>query len=223
MRMLLTDGRVIENCEELISDFYEKDAHGLYDRLEVPQNNELDLVSLASLAFFERQNPELAHWRALENRRLVIGKKLAVIPTTVAITDKNIPWNELTELFGEFLAVDGFSCARVTKILHKKRPRLIPILDRARVIDKYYQAVVEEIIERMHSISGESLSSLRQDILNFSLTATALVARIRDDILVNKKVLNKIKDKLDKEGLSLSLVRIFDIILWENAGRQNSE
>jgi len=220
MRICLTNGCEIENCEELVSEFYEKDAHGLYDRLEVPHNNELDLVSLASLAFFERQNPELAHWRTLEKMKPIIEEKLGAIPPSVSITDSEIPWNELTDLFGKFLAVDGFACARVSKILHKKRPHLIPILDRARVINAYYKPIVEQTIEEMHSKTDLPLAFLKQYALNLPIVMTALVKAIRTDILANRSVLEQIQGRLTKEGVLLSLVRIFDIILWEYAGRE---
>jgi len=222
MRISLSGGKEIVDAELLVRKFYKEDAHELYDRLEVPQDNKLDLICLASLTFFEVQNPKLASWRELWSKKKDIEDKLQHIPASLSIFDESIPWEALSELLDVFLSVKGFRCPRVSKILHKKRPSLIPILDEERIIKTYYQPVVEEVIARIHTEStsrgkGIPLSGLRQVALKLPYVMIELIRAVRNDILLNRKALEDFQREVSSEGLPLTTLRIFDIILWEYA------
>lgn len=217
VKIVLSSGMEIVDAEQLVKKFYAKDAHELYDKLEVPQDNKLDLVCLASLAFFEVQNPELASWRSLWSKKLDIEARLQKIPPSLSIVDEDIPWEALSELFNAFLSVEGFRCPRVSKILHKKRPALVPILDGKRVIKTYYQPVVEGCVNEIHTNTKIARFALKQEALKYASVMTALVKAVRNDILLNRGVLENIQRPISFEGLSLTLPRIFDIILWEHA------
>ena len=69
MRLLLSDGTQIPDPQDLMVNYYERDAHELYDSLAVPQDNKLDLAALSSLAFFEVFNPRLEQWRHIWDLR----------------------------------------------------------------------------------------------------------------------------------------------------------
>lgn len=217
MKIVLSTAIEIENAGQLVKKFYVEDAHELYDKLEVPQDNRLDVVCLASLAFFEVQNPQLSSWRSIWAKREDIENRLREIAPSLAITDQDIPWGALDNLFAEFLSVEGFRCPRVSKILHKKRPALIPILDEKRIIRTYYSSVVERCIDEIRTRTQIPRSYLRQEALKFSYVMTQLVRVIRNDILPNQGVLKDIQRQMTVEGLCLTLPRIFDIILWEYA------
>jgi len=71
----------------------------------------------------------------------VINAALALIPSraTLAAADDMVPWRALTELMGAVDGIPEVGLPRATKVLHKKRPALIPILDS--VLEKYLRAV----------------------------------------------------------------------------------
>jgi len=56
-------------------------------------------------------------------------KALGQIPPDASLLDDNIPWESITELFDQFCSIKFVKIAVATKILHKKRPALIPMID----------------------------------------------------------------------------------------------
>jgi len=137
MYLLLADGTRISNPSGLITNYYERDAHELYDSFEVLQDNKLDLAALSSLAFFEVFNPRLEQWRQLWNLRYEIEAMLSKIPPNLELISEEVPWLAIVDIFDFFFhKVGGFGFARTSKVLHKKRPHLIPILDTL-VIEHY--------------------------------------------------------------------------------------
>jgi hypothetical protein len=55
------------------------------------------------------------------------------------------------------------------------------------------------------------------DALRSEDFAVSLVEAIRQDLLLNLEVLQEIQSELNP-FLELSLVRLFDLVLWQNAG-----
>jgi len=97
----------------------------------------------------------------------------------------------------------GRGVAVATKMLHLKRPRLFPILDRF---------VVEMLGGR---ISDDTPPSIRAQ------EATRLVIHLRGQGRDNIHALKEIQAQLSAQGFERSLVRILDAILWPShpAGR----
>ena len=97
----------------------------------------------------------------------------------------------------------GRGVAVATKMLHLKRPRLFPILDRF---------VVEILGGR---IPDDALPNIRAQ------EATRLVVHLRRQGRDNVHALKEIQAQLSKQGFERSLVRILDAILWPShpAGR----
>lgn len=207
----------IGNPLELIMRYYRENAHDLYDNLEVPQDNQLDLACLSSLAFFETHSPRMEHWRELWLRKSEIESQLNKIPADLPLSGPNIPWKDLKSLFATLLDCSGFSIPRASKILHKKRPHLIPILDRERVILVYYKSVVEQGVRIAMEESMKQGHNLPPNILKLPHVMLELVKSVREDLLNNLDALQRIKNELGSTGNRLSLVRIYDIILWESA------
>jgi hypothetical protein len=86
--------------------------------------------------------------------------------------------------------------AVATKLLHLKRPRLFPMLDR----------FVAEML-------GAGLTNDPKDEQRLD-TAVRLTQAIRFEGRRNLDALCKIRDALAAEGTQRSLVRLFDAILW---------
>ncbi len=131
-------------------------------------------------------------------RQSRIEKKLAEVPSSITILDKteNIPWMSISELFDAF-RVPYVTTARYTKILHKKRPNLIPILDR-------------------HVRDGYLLPTIaRGTMAGFSDAekATYLVREMKKDVAKNGEALYWLHEWQGKP-FPISILRILDILIW---------
>lgn len=77
-----------------------------------------------------------------------------------------------------------------TKMLHLKRPRLVPVLD---------SLVVEQLGAAMPSTPAR---------------AVALIGHVREVAQQNRETLDRIIDYLGAQGVDRSAVRILDALLW---------
>ena len=203
----LVDFHSILNCEEKVVIFclgdpardIERDySYELYDRIPMPQDNELSvhdiwLANNVGAGIEARQF--LAIWAAQPR----INRALSQISINVALTDdwveKNDGWAKLHRLF-EATDVAGTAYARISKILHKKRPRLIPLIDG--------QAVL-----RHRFGEGE-----RPDVATHMVEITQ---KIRQDLLANLESMQRIQLSLWQQyGIQLTLLRIMDILYWQD-------
>ena len=115
---------------------------------------------------------------------------------TILNDDEHIPWKSITDLFEAF-RVPYVTIARYTKMLHKMRPNLIPILD-SRVRNDYF----------LPTIPKETFS-WRSD----AEQATCLVKEVKRDISRNRNSLLALHE-WDGKPFPISTVRIFDILVW---------
>ncbi len=90
----------------------------------------------------------------------------------------------------------GIGLASATKVLHLKRPYLVPILDR--------------FVAEMMGVNLPDNPSVTQRVA----IGQRLAAAIRREGRRNIQVLRRIQEELASEGIERTLVRIFDGILW---------
>jgi hypothetical protein len=90
----------------------------------------------------------------------------------------------------------GRGMAVATKLLHLKRPRLFPMLDR--------------LVAEMLGLGQAADPRVEQRVE----TAVRLTTTIRSEGRRNLEALSSIRDTLSAEGTHLSLVRLLDAILW---------
>lgn len=221
-KVTLASGIEIHNAVELIKKFYAQDGHILYDLLPVAEDNRLDPACLIAPAFFLSFNIRFDEWRDLWGKREPLEESLQRIPFELSLSEENLPWAPIQEFFERILEQKGFPLSRISKILHKKRPHLIPILDE-RIIKRHYYHVFEGWLGAInfglarHGMPLKSSPRAFNDALNSAYFAIDLIKAIRKDILANLDLLEKIQLELGPY-LNLSFVRIFDLILWEHAG-----
>jgi len=202
----LVDFHSILNCEEKVITFclsdpakgIERDySYELYDRAPMPQDNELSIHDIW-LANNIGAGIEPRHFLAIWAARPRIGRALGQVPANIALTDdwaEDDGWARLRDLF-EATNLKGVAYARISKILHKKRPRLIPLTDGEAVVKHRF---------------GESE---RSDV---AAHMVEIAQRIRQDLIANLQPMQRIQQKLwQQHGIELSLVRIMDILYWED-------
>jgi len=167
----------------------------LYDDAPVEQDNALGCLEMfvcRLLGITGIGAPPLA---LLDNVNLPqINDGLAGVPNNVTLyqpgADKEPLWEALTDLLSVMLAVPGVGPAIATKIIHKKRERLIPIVD-----------------NRLYQIYFPGNGGTPGELL------VQVVQAIRQDIIANLPALQAIQAAFPQLD-GLTIIRIFDIIVW---------
>ncbi len=131
-----------------------------------------------------------------------INSCLSKIPYNTKISDdfEKIPWGKIGELIQAF-DTKYLSLARKTKILHKKLPNVIPILDSILEID-YCKAII-----------------IDQKWTSESDWAIKCISELKKDIDANKDELTKIQQIISTKYeymYDVSLLRLLDILIWSH-------
>ena len=187
---------VIKDCQKKLAEFCKKDAsYRRYDLEKVEENNELtrEDIQLGN-RMVARMGPLII--QSVVGRTKMINSALKRIVPGTSISDKSVPWSAIEQLFSATLGSE-IGPARATKILHKKRPALIPILDS--VVLSYCKAACSDDLRR----EGEASKM------------TAYIKVIKIDVDNNLDVLENI---IQVTALKLTPVRAFDILLWGYSG-----
>ena len=189
--LVLQNGTTISDCLQKVEAFCERDAsYRSYDLpTEVRRDNKL---TEGDIRFANRMVARMGQLviDSLLSRASAISTALSSIEPAASLADVHIPWLALEQLFTATLGPE-VGPARATKILHKKRPALIPILDS--VVARYCQAIC----------SGKPTGQTGAAMM------VSYMRAIKADVDRNRSVLEAI-------GLAtgLSIVRVFDILLW---------
>ena len=130
----------------------------------------------------------------------VIRKSLSVIPNwdITAISDNE--WIEvkgdLRLLFGAFLAIDHVGLAKAGKIIHIKRPKLVPILD----------SYVVNLLTGLNPANVYPKTSL----LSLGMHALEIA---RNDIIRNREFYHE-NAELNGQRIPIGGARAYDILCW---------
>lgn len=170
-----------------------------------------DLAPVALDATLTRGDIEVANWLnarmspievdAILERAPVVGAALAQIPPSATLTaaDEEIPWVALAELIAALEGVPKVGLPRATKVLHKKRPALIPILD----------GVIEKYLRRVDQISRKG---------GFAVYAPALIRSYKRELDAALPTLRAVRLELRARDIELSECRLLDLLLWGYSG-----
>ena len=144
--------------------------------------------------------------RASELRRIHRGvaercdRLLAAIPQDADILEWDI--QVVAEIVHEAAQVDGVAIAVATKILHRKRPHLIPMLDS--VLVKHYLQLPQERELPLRLYDKGGMGEVAADLLEAT----------RVDVTEARVELDALRDELASEGFRVTRVRILDALLW---------
>jgi hypothetical protein len=171
-----------------------------YDLAEVSRDNSLSErdVRVAN-RIIARMGPDAVG--AILSRAEAASAALAKIPPGASLVDQNadIPWQQLEALCGAFENLPGVGLPRLTKVLHKKRPALVPILDS--VVGRYLVAVGGPIAGALGE-RGTALTRVYKEELDFCFP-----------------VLDCVREALLADGVDLTECRLLDIYLWAYSGQ----
>ena len=177
------------------------ETDGTYENYDVVTVDAADLteadIRVANRIIARMGPTEVA---AVLTRRDQVKAALADIPASATLADEEqaVPWDALGWLFASLEGLPGIGMARATKILHKKRPALIPILDE--VVARYLVTVEGPAGGRVAQ-RGLTLTRAYHRELHQSLPAIACV-----------------RSELARRGIWLTECRLLDIYLWAYSG-----
>jgi len=194
--IVLQGGIEIKDCQNKLTEFCEKDAsYRGYDLQKVQEDNEL---TMEDIKLANRMGARMGSLviQSVVGRAKTINSALEHIAPGTSISDKSVPWLAIKQLFSATLGPE-IGPARVTKILHKKRPALIPILDS--VVLSYCKAIYTD------ELQGDDEAP----------KMTSYVKVYKVDVDTNIDVLENI---IKVTALKLTLVRALDILLWGYSG-----
>lgn len=197
IEITLANGKSIDDCLEKVLVFCRDDAsYQSYDLLDIAQDNSLNDLDILAANNIRAQMDGRA-FLSLKRNRAKIEAALKSLPVDVALDD---PWLDEQSMWkaieNAYLACwdEHVRQARITKVLHKKRPQLIPLIDSVVVIGRYYEGYPGP------KVGVPGMMGVSQ--------------RIRQDMMRNAGPLRELQKALEEREINLTRVRVFDILLW---------
>ncbi len=186
------EGRIREYCSIEIYQGYD-DCHSINNKITQEDIEAADKI-YALIRLYGRGLPEKIVnsseiSSALHN---VKNQNLGKIPDSEWQRTKT----RLRELLKSFLKFKGVGLARATKILHLKRPKLVPILD------SYF-------MNFLMGVDNDQVSKSKS--LQDGIKAVEIA---RKDLRENKKEFKKLQKELSDLPIPLTRVRLYDILCW---------
>lgn len=196
--IILRNGKSIIDPVAAAFAFIEKDgSYEKYDEPFVPQDN----VLTRSDVLISRKIIARTGDRVIEDvlkKAGPINAALSGVPISANLADNDPPWDALAKLYSTLVTIPNIRISRATKILHKKRPCLIPILD-------------NEVAKYLRSLEP----SLTTDRIAEGL---ALTQSYKKELDQNLEALKCVRGELRKRGFALTEVRLLDILIWAHSG-----
>jgi Family of unknown function (DUF6308) len=193
----LRNGVVIEHPLEALLEFVERDgSYQTYDLALVARDQQLILEDVRVANKIVARMPPRVIANILQ-RAQPINAALAALPAGASLMqpEAEIPWTALESLFAAMDGIEEVGLPRATKVLHKKRPALIPILD-------------EVVVRYLRAVDG-----LRRD-RDYAADAIALVRSYKNELDANAPIYRAAAQALRDDGFELTECRILDILVW---------
>ena len=178
--LTLQTGATVEDAGQAVKGVYEgQPALAAYDLKGVAADDSIRSPEIEAAA------PLIAGFGApivdfLARRDLEINHALSQIPARASLTDSSetIPWSAVKDLVAASVG-PGMGLSRATKILHKKRPALIPVIDEP--IVRYVMRVEPNLPAEPADSTVRIMQILKED-LDRNLDALARASEDVDDV-----------------------------------------
>lgn len=199
--LILRNGTRVENVLATALEFVQQDSsYRNYDLAEVKQDSVLTEADIrVANAMIARMSPRVV--AGIYARAPVIDAALAQIPVSASLVAPadGVPWQALEELMRAMQGIPEVKLARQTKVLHKKRPALIPILD----------SVLETYLRRVDGLrrSGDPAHD-----------AIELIRSYKQELDATLPALQGLRQELRRRGIDLTECRLLDLFLWGYSG-----
>ena len=182
----------IAGCREKVKRFVDEGWTEVYDKAPMTNPGRLSQHDLLVAAAIGAGSPSQSQMLQMWRRKEEVDRALAAIPKDADLLSDRVPWQELEALFAAFLKSKGYGISRTSKVLHKKLPGLVPLMDNEVVIGRYFK----EFEGCVGSKDAEE--------------AIGLIRAIRTEVLREKATVSRLREEVAPD---LSLLRIWDILL----------
>ncbi len=198
---VLVSGLSIERAEERLSAFCAEE-YAYYDAVASIEPDQIDpmdvLVTVAVNSFVNSADRVRSVHRGLSQACDLI---LQEIPEDADLAAPDVDLEVVEQLLSAACRVKWVLVPVATKVLHRKRRRLIPMLDS--VLIEYYRA------------TGVDVSSAALEDGNRAGTAAMpILAAFRTDLVAAMPDLIDLQGTLASQGFHLSTLRILEVLLW---------
>lgn len=176
-----------------------------------------------------------APWAAVLTRRHEVRNALGQVPVSASLAEPadRVTWDALRRLYASLDHLPGVGLARATKILHKKRPALVPILDE--VVVRYLRpgggptscqgtwgARPSREPPRLWTGNPDRALPIAGGTPNVGLPRGAqaldLTRTYHFELQAVLPVLSCVRRALGRRGYDLTECRLLDIYLWAYSG-----
>ncbi len=186
-------GRLVAFCAEEY-DYYDAIPSGDPDHIDA-----LDVLATVSMnSFVNTADRVRSVHRGLA---AACDPILATIPEDADLLDPEVDLDALERLLDAACQVRWVLVPVATKVLHRKRRRLIPMLDG--VVNRHYIAA-----------TGQPLGAALEDGRRAAGAAKVILEAFRADLRVVEGPLRDVQPELAGAGYPLSLVRILELLVW---------
>jgi len=170
----------------------------LYDGVSVPSDPEISLLDILLSIMMNSRLDTADKVRSIWKGKAGVEWMLARIPPDLALTDETIPWDHLSELFAAFCAIKWAGPGVATKILHKKRSALIPILDSV-------------VLANLHPFLPPPFLQRRQPDPVYMVEKLKL---FRELLFCHEDRICELRECCAGERYPISPIRALEILLW---------
>ena len=169
-QLALPSGLMVEDVQTKLDGLFSR-WYDLYDAVPVPRDSILRPEEIALCIMMNSRtsgNTGLAVWE----HREAIGSALQLIPPDADLAATDVPWQGIQALFDPFQFIPRAKLGVATKILHKKRPALIPMLDTLLV--GHYHRLLTTRTKTLGGYGANLMKLFREDLLAVLPEVTAL-------------------------------------------------
>jgi len=200
----LRDDIEIPNPEERVREYCEIEVYRGYDDQHSPDN----VITLKDIKAANSLYAMIDRYNSNESSRILTSSTIPLLLEKVRNEDlskmSDVEWIEekrnICLLLKELLSIQGIGLAKAFKILHLKRPKLLPILDS--YVIKF--------------LTGTDLTTMSEKsrLLEVGLNALEISRNI---LLKNHDAFSRLRQQLIDLPIPLTTVRLFDILCWTTA------
>lgn len=200
MKICLNNGTVLDNPEERIREYCDIEIYQGYDDF----HNVTDEISWEDIRAADRLYANIMRFWSSAAEGMVESLKIPVVLRKIENIDlgdiRDSQWpdtkSRLRELLQTFLSIRGVGLAVATKVLHLKRPKLIPILD------SYVMRFLSDV---------DTSQIPKTALLEYAIQAFEISRR---DLARNRQNFDVLQNNLRDLPIPLEKVRMYDILCW---------
>ena len=180
-----------------------KEEYAYYDALPAGDPDQVEpmdiLVTIAVNAYITNAAQARRIHRGLARR---CDGLLSAIPSSAALADGERWLAPLRALLHAAAQTPGVLIPVATKVLHRKRPALIPMLDN--VLLAFY----------LRALGQENWLAQTQDKRQAATVAMVAIDAFRADLLAALPAVEELRGALAAEGYPLTVARLLEILVW---------